>query len=249
MGKTIFETKVNSKKIIKTFMLMLALSLTSLPLASAGIITGFTSFGDASLIDSNLFATNNDNTSAGNIGDVIGGTATTFNWAGFNTQFTDLNPIDMSFDVTATDGTTEYFVVELVNNLSGSAWNSFNLELGIGVGDQFTKLSNIGLENAGLDFDAPDIDPTFQALFSVGSPLWTDVTTANDSILFENGTLADSSLGLLAFSIDIPDAPNDPNYTFTLRQTPGNTVVPEPATMLLFASGLVGSAITRKRKK
>jgi hypothetical protein len=45
--------------------------------------------------------------------------------------------IDMQFNTDFTDGTSEYLVLESIDNDTGVPWSGFRMELGYGVGDDF----------------------------------------------------------------------------------------------------------------
>ncbi len=163
---------------------------------------------------------NNDNVSASQFN---------FNIVDITKAFGRLGPIDIVFNVLNSGGTTEYFFLEGAQNNTGLEWTGFQLELGFGTGDEFTRIGPF----ASLDFDTPHMDP---------EPFVTFFNTLNHgpgAIQASDGRVPLGFVPLLGFSIDVPDDLDqihpDGVSQFTLRQFP--TAVPEPSTVLLLGIG------------
>lgn len=160
--------------------------------------------------------------------------ATSANFAAIQKTFTSPTvPIDIVFNVTASQGITEYLIAEGVFNASGVAWNDYHVQLGFGTGANFV-LANPSL---GLSFDATP------APSSVDLP----VTALTAQELGYSGGLIPTNSGLsLSFTIDVPDI-NREGFTFTLRQYP--SLVPEPASLVLAGFGVIGLGIALLRRR
>ena len=167
--------------------------------------------------------------------------------------FEGVGHIDLQFTVHNSGGTTEYDIFEKVTNHSGVDWTDFHFQLGFGVGDTFVLNDR---ENP-LDFDWPDADPT------PTSQVFNTLEHNSNTIGWFDGVLADGQQNKhFTMAIDVPDfsaavplsaAIYDTNasiigYQFTLRQYPTFEPVPEPSTMLLLSTGLVGMLGARWRK-
>ena len=140
-------------------------------------------------------------------------------------------PVDIRLTVNdAGLGTTEYAVVENVQNSTGVDWSGYRVVLGFGVGSSFVQST----PGDGLDFDDEDNSPiTF-------APLPADFTTvtrpSEDELVASDGTLLDGQFSGtdFVFHIDVPDGISE----FTLRQQP--ILVPEPISFVLLTfAGLV----------
>jgi hypothetical protein len=166
---------------------------------------------------------NNDNSADANSGNNINILTKAF-------EFQDY--IDIVFTVAPSSGTTEYRVVEVVDNDTGFDWTGYNLVLGFGTGAGFMESA----AGDGLDFDTPDNDPapTSGAFGSFSRP-------SEDRINFFGGTHG-SIQQPYEFRIDVPDIGPGP-YTFTLRQLP----IPEPSTFMLAGLAMLVYASGRRR--
>ena len=151
--------------------------------------------------------------------------------------FTSMAPIDIQFTVTASSGTTEYLIGNVViNNVTGTTWNDFHFQLGFGgcklnVGCTPFTLSG----NDSLDFDTPDKTP------KPTSTAFTTLVHNDDTLDWSGGSVANGGTVGFTFSIDVPDGVAATG--FTLRQFAS---VPEPGSVWLLGSGLIlGAAILR----
>lgn len=141
-------------------------------------------------------------------------------------------PVDIVMTVIDSGGTTEYKVVENVQNSTGVDWSGYRVILGFGVGAGFVQ-STAG---DGLDFDDEDNSTI------IFDPLPADFSTvtrpSEDELVASDGTLLDGQFSGTDFNfhIDVPDGITE----FTLRQQP--ILVPEPgsaAAILIVAAGLI----------
>jgi len=150
-------------------------------------------------------------------------------------RFDNNGSIDILFQVRPSnpEGTTEYSVFESVDNNIGVNWDGYTLQLGFGVGGQFT----LSAADDGLDFDSGSFDP------APTSSAFANVLLGQDELFFSGG-IHGSGAETYQFRIDVPDGIE----TFTLRQTP--QLVPEPSSIVLGAIGAcIGLVIARRRRK
>jgi hypothetical protein len=183
-------------------------------------------------------ALNNDNVVSGNPNSIaLPGTP------GPGISVTSLNPIDIVFDMQSSQGTTEYFVDELLTNNTGVAWSGFNMQIGFGTGANFQI---DGLVNSPLlnnpDFDAPNYDPT------PTSSGFSQLTTNPNELTWSGGSVPANGINFLGlgFSLDTPDdLLGNVTSAFTLREIP--IPVPEPSTLALLTLGADSLLAMRRR--
>jgi hypothetical protein len=146
-----------------------------------------------------------------------------------------IGPVDITFQVVANGGVTEYSVREGVFNNTGINWSGYHIELGFGHGAGFLKST----PGDGLDFDAPD----FNSPYSFAG-FFPTIVPGVDDIVASGGIMPYLSFaGYFRFNIDVPDGITE----FTLRQSPIG--VPEPGTWALASIAAVGLVIAARRKK
>jgi hypothetical protein len=218
---------------IHPFSARFAIMLTILTAGSAraGQVTGFNwHSGVASLAATSIVppsAPNNDN--------VVGLSPNEI----FITQknYFAVGPVDLTFDVSNTGGTTEYAFKEGVFNGTGLPWIGYHLELGYGFDATYVK----SLPGDGLDFDAPDFDSGLQFAPGPGFYFPTALATEDD-IVASGGVMPNGGFaGYFRFTVDVPDGIT----TFTVRQSP--IAAPEPCSCIFALIGLVGFALCRRR--
>jgi hypothetical protein len=136
--------------------------------------------------------------------------------------------IDIQFTVLPSDGVTEYQISEFIDNNTGLAWSSYQMQLGFGTGANFV-LSGL---NDGLDFDYPDYDtPPSSAAFP------TVLTPDEDQLVFTGG-VHDAGAQPYNVRVDVPNLAGRAGPTFTLRQYPTTADIPEPTTLALVSVAL-----------
>lgn len=149
--------------------------------------------------------------------------------------YTGIGPVDLLFTVEPSGGTTEYAFEEGVFNGTGLDWSAYRLELGFGVGADFTRSPS----DDGLDFDAPEFNSGTQM-----STFFPSVDEMEDEIYADGGIFPDFGFSTppFTFSVDVPDGIE----SFTIRQVP-IAAVPEPTTMALVMLAVVSALTCRKR--
>lgn len=213
--------------------------------ASAGVISSFDLSAGAGLGLANVLELaspdpNNDNVAV-----------LSRNLINIDKRFDHFGEIDMVFSVTNSDGTTEYWVDDVVTNNSGVKWYDYHFELGFGVGAAFVPSNLFDF----LDFDAPDNDPTptstdFQTLAHGSNEIgWSDGVidfVPNPGSVSRQFLL---SIDVPDYNLEIPESAiiRDPTggiagYHFTLRQYP----TPEPVTGVLAGLAALGVLIVRR---
>jgi len=76
--------------------------------------------------------------------------------------------VDLEFKVTPEAGTRDYQVFQKINNWTGGRLEGFTIEVGFGVGEKFTVVSEAGLENLHISIPTDIWSPTQLATFSAG---------------------------------------------------------------------------------
>ncbi len=206
------------------------LAITTTTTLTAGELTTFSwHSGVASLAAttiSPLAAPNND--------DAVGASPNTV----FVTQknYIAIGPVDITFNVINSGGTSEYLFTEGVYNNTGLPWFAYHIELGFGHGAGFVK-STLG---DGLDFDAPSFNSPFN--FNPGGSFFPTVTVTEDDVYASGGVMPYLSFaGYFRFTVDVPDGIS----SFTVRQSPVG--VPEPTALGLLALGVAVFVGKRRR--
>jgi hypothetical protein len=212
--------------------LSLTISISSLKTLQAGQIVGFNwHSGVASVAATTIappVAPNNDNVAGLSPNEA------------FITQknYFAIGPVDLTFDVAPSGGTTEYAFKEGVFNGTPLPWTGYHLELGYGFDASYVKST----PGDGLDFDYPDYDSGLQ--FAPSPTFYFPVAnnTTEDDIVAGGGTMPIGGFaGYFRFSVDVPDGIT----TFTVRQSP--IVSPEPGSAALICIAIAAGGIFDRR--
>ena len=127
---------------------------------------------------------------------------------------------------------TGRWIYKEVTNNTGVAWTSLEMEVQSIFGQPSGEGDGLSFaQGAGFNFTS--------GLF----PVWTHEDILRDYINFSGATLNPGDTTWFLFAI----TDNLDNNPFWLKQTPNKSDVPEPATLLLFGSGML--ALARKLRK
>ena len=135
---------------------------------------------------------------------------------------------------------------KLVTNTSGEDWDLFEMELGtLGESGEFIPS---GPDDGLMFLTTPPPDEE-TGLF-VGMPVFDDIMDPN-SLGYVDGTHFDGATSFYWLGLSIDDAVDgeiDGKGTFVLRQkAPLPEIIPEPNTLVLSLSILLGISLLRKR--
>lgn len=132
--------------------------------------------------------------------------------------------------------------------------------------DMFATPLSFSVQREGIDFPDDGDEDLEEVVFT---PVFLSVDHGIDYIEWYNGEIAPHggdeideenfhTLPIVTYSIDIPDIPEGEGYEFTLRQYPtfrepdkpseGTNPIPEPSSLALLGFGLLGAALSRKKK-
>ncbi len=159
-------------------------------------------------------------------------------------------------EITGLNQSSNYTVIKYLTNNSGISWDRIANELLDPLGQ--TEDSNYdptpypsfvpagfstSNDNDGLSFAQGSGIPRTSDTWS--SLLVDELSHARDFLDFYNGVLGIGNTAMLTYGL----RDNNSNQPFLLSQRPNKFSTPEPATLLLLGSGLIGVGFARKRFK
>lgn len=175
----------------------------------------------------------------------------------YRIQFGSVDVAEVQFSVSNSGGITDYDVIGIVTNGTGTPWVGVLMELGFGLGSEFVRS-----ELDELSFDTDELGGSVEQMPSISSIFFGDIEHENNRVLLATGggaVFPGVASDTIIFSFDVPDTQLIPasaltsdGYSFTLRYTPLLTIpadpsaVPEPATIVSLVLGL-GSIARRRR--
>lgn len=153
----------------------------------------------------------------------------------YELTFNSNAPIDLVVNLSPTGGITEFEMGVGVTNHTGSIWNSFRLEIGLGT-DPFV----INPDPDNLDFDTSDCEVAPNSPLRWFAPIsrpWSEDSITLLSI-GSGDSLGSNESTDITYYIDIPDGISQ----FTLRHTP----IPEPTSLAAMAVMAAGMLLRRR---
>lgn len=138
-----------------------------------------------------------------------------------------------------TTGTSHYYgkwIEKTVYNGTNVVWNSFEIEVQLEQGVPSPQLDGISFADGSSIISAFESDKF---------DTYTRIDTSKDYLNFHEGTVNPGESVKFLFAI----TDNSIHNTFYLAETPNKSDVPEPATLLLFSTGLAGIGLAAWRRK
>lgn len=228
---------------MKSYMSVLGINLMILGSASAGyagVISEIVPVGAVTRITLTKPAKPNASAVPPNLND---------NFFAYRSRFTDFGSQETKLKVTASNGVTRYDILPDMYNAMTVTWTHFRMELGFGIGDEFSQHSF-----AGLGFlSAQDLPPTKYA-YNGNTRIRPTEATALTLSWMGNISSLPASKPWVNWILDVPDidsatiqtlpasaqvAGEPTSYYLTIRQSVLSPAsIPEPVTLPLLALGL-----------